>query len=128
MTAKKTSLKNIKKIGVLGAGQMGKGIAQVAAQTGFETIMVEPYDEVRKKAKKGIIKSLDRLVELGKIKKKERDQILDRMTFAKDIESLNDVDYVIEAAVESTAVKEDIFKSLDRICAPHVILTTNIND
>ncbi len=125
MTAKKTSLKNIKKIGVLGAGQMGKGIAQVAAQTGFETVMVEPYDEVRKKAKKGIIESLDRLVELGKIKKKERDQILDRMTFAKDIESLNDVDYVIEAAVESTAVKEDIFKSLDRICAPHVILTTN---
>ena len=47
------------------------------------------------------------------------------MTFAKDIESLDDVDYVIEAAVESTAVKEDIFRSLDRICAPHVILTTN---
>jgi 3-hydroxybutyryl-CoA dehydrogenase len=87
--------------------------------------MVEPYDEVRKKAKKGIIKSLDRLVDLGKIKKKEHDQILDRMTFAKDIESLDDVDYVIEAAVESTAVKEDIFRSLDRICAPHVILTTN---
>ena len=125
MTAKKTSLKNIKKVGVLGAGQMGKGIAQVAAQTGFETVMVEPYDEVRKKAKKGIIKSLDRSVDLGKIKKKERDQILDRMTFAKDIESLNDVDYVIEAAVESTAVKEDIFRSLDKICAPHVILTTN---
>jgi 3-hydroxybutyryl-CoA dehydrogenase len=125
MTVKKMTLKNIKKIGVLGAGQMGKGIAQVAAQTGFETVMVEPYDEVRKKAKKGIIKSLDRLVDLGKIKKKEHDQILDRMTFAKDIESLDDVDYVIEAAVESTAVKEDIFKSLDRICASHVILTTN---
>ena len=125
MTVKKMTLKNIKKIGVLGAGQMGKGIAQVAAQTGFETVMVEPYDEVRKKAKKGIIKSLDRLVDLGKIKKKEHDQILDRMTFAKDIESLDDVDYVIEAAVESTAVKEYIFKSLDRICASHVILTTN---
>lgn len=125
MTAKKMTLKNIKKIGIVGAGQMGKGIAQVAAQTGFETVMVEPYDEVRKKAKKGIIKSLDRSVELRKIKKKEHDQILDRMTFAKDIESLDDVDYVIEAAVESTAVKEDIFRSLDRICAPHVILTTN---
>jgi 3-hydroxybutyryl-CoA dehydrogenase len=125
MTAKKMTLKNIKKIGVVGAGQMGKGIAQVAAQTGFETVMVEPYDEVRKKAKKGIIKSLDRSVDLRKIKKKEHDQILDRMTFAKDIESLDDVDYVIEAAVESTAVKEDIFRSLDRICAPHVILTTN---
>ena len=125
MTAKKTSLKNIKKIGVLGAGQMGKGIAQVAAQTGFETVMVEPYDEVRKKAKQGIIQSLDRSVDLGKIKKKEHDQILDRMTFAKEIESLADVDFVIEAAVESTAVKEDIFTRLDKICAPHVILTTN---
>jgi len=87
--------------------------------------MVEPYDEVRKKAKQGIIQSLDRSVELGKIKKKEHDQILDRMTFAKDIESLSDVDFVIESAVESTVVKEDIFTSLDRICAPHVILTTN---
>jgi 3-hydroxybutyryl-CoA dehydrogenase len=125
MTAKKMTLKNIKKIGVVGAGQMGKGIAQVAAQTGFETVMVEPYDEVRKKAKQGIIKSLNRSVDLGKIKKKEHDQILDRMTFAKDIESLDDVDFVIEAAVESTAVKEDIFRSLDKICAPHVILTTN---
>jgi 3-hydroxybutyryl-CoA dehydrogenase len=125
MTAKKMTLKNIKKIGVVGAGQMGKGIAQVAAQTGFETVMVEPYDEVRKKAKKGIIKSLDRSVDLGKIKKKEHDQILDRMTFAKDIESLADVDFVIEAAVESTVVKEDIFTRLDKICAPHVILTTN---
>ena len=125
MPAKKQSLKSIKKIGVLGAGQMGKGISQVSAQTGYETVMVEPYDEVRKKAKQGIIQSLDRSVELGKIKKKEHDQILDRMTFAKDIESLSDVDFVIESAVESTAVKEDIFTSLDRICAPHVILTTN---
>jgi len=126
MTVKKMTLKNIKKIGVLGAGQMGKGIAQVAAQTGFEAVMVEPYDEVRKKAKDGIVKSLDRAVGLGKIKKKECDQILDRMTFAKDIESsLADVDFVIEAAVESTAVKEDIFTRLDKICAPHVILTTN---
>jgi len=125
MPAKKQSLKSIKKIGVLGAGQMGKGIAQVSAQTGYETVMVEPYDEVRKKAKQGIIQSLDRSVDLGKIKKKEHDQILDRMTFAKDIESLSDVDFVIESAVESTAVKEDIFTSLDKICAPHVILTTN---
>ncbi len=125
MPAKKQFLKNIKKIGVLGAGQMGKGISQVSAQTGYETVMVEPYDEVRKKAKQGIIQSLDRSVELGKIKKKEHDQILDRMTFAKDIESLSDVDFVIESAVESTVVKEDIFTSLDRICAPHVILTTN---
>lgn len=125
MTAKKPSLKNIKKIGVLGAGQMGKGIAQVSAQTGYETVMVEPYDEVREKAKKSIVRNLDRAAELGKIKKKEHDQILDRITFAKEIESLSDVDFVIEAAVESTAVKGDIFSRLDAICEPHVILTTN---
>ena len=60
MPAKKPSLKNIKKIGVLGAGQMGKGIAQVSAQTGYETVMVEPYDEVRKKAKKSIVRNNQR--------------------------------------------------------------------
>jgi len=123
--AKNPVLQNIKAIGVIGAGQMGKGIAQVVAQTGYKAIVVEPYDEVIKKAQKTIEKNLARAVELGKIKKKEQDAILGRIKFEKEFESLAEADYVIEAAVENGAVKMDIFSRLDQICPPHVILTTN---
>lgn len=118
-------LQNIKTIGVVGAGQMGKGIAQVSAQTGYDVIVVEPYNEVIKKAQKEIAKNLARAVERGKIKKKELESIIARITFAKEIEGLSEVDYVIEAVVENEAVKMDVFSSLDKICDPHVILTTN---
>ncbi len=125
MTAKKHSFQKIKTIGVVGAGQMGKGIAQVAAQSGYNAIVVEPYEEMLKKSMMDIEKSLDRAVKLGKIKKNEKDVILSRMTFKKDLDQLSEADYVIEAAVENEAVKMDIFSSLDKICAPGVILTTN---
>ena len=121
----KPELKNIKTIGVIGAGQMGRGIAQVAAQTGYETIVVEPYDAMLKKSQDDIARNLSRLVELGKIKNKEKDAIIGRIRFEKEFSTLADSDFVIEAAVENSAVKTDIFSSLDKICAPHVILTTN---
>jgi len=120
-----SSISHIKTIGVIGAGQMGRGIAQVAAQTGYKAIVVEPYDEVIKKARSSIEKSLLRAVELGKIKKKDCESALSRMHFKKELQSLEEVDYVVEAAVENEALKMDIFSSLDKICAPHVILTTN---
>ncbi len=122
---KASSISHIKTIGVIGAGQMGKGIAQVAAQTGYKAIVVEPYDEVIKKAKASIEKSLHRAVELGKVKKKDCDAALSRMHFKKELQSLEEVDYVVEAAVENEPVKMDIFSNIDKICAPHVILTTN---
>ena len=125
MKKKKPTLHNIKTIGVIGSGQMGKGIAQVVAQTGYDAIVVEPYDEMRKKAEKDINRNLARAIELGKIKKKDMEAIASRIRFTKDSELLAEADYVIEAAVESEAVKIDIFSNLDSICAPHVILTTN---
>ena len=125
MTQKKTGLPTIKTIGVLGAGQMGKGIAQVVAQTGYNAIVVEPYGEVIRKAKGALKRNLDGAVERGKIKKKEKEDITSRISFEGDLESLSEVDYVIEAAVENSAVKMDVFASLDKICQPHVILTTN---
>jgi len=121
----KPTLQKIKTIGVVGAGQMGKGIAQVVAQTGYSAIVVEPYEEMLKKSRSDIEKNLDRAQKLGKIKKKDKDNILSQLTFEKELDSLAEADYVIEAAVESTAVKMDIFSHLDGICAPHVILTTN---
>ena len=122
---KNQALQNIKIIGVIGAGQMGKGIAQVVAQAGYKVIVVEPYDEVIKKAQQTMEKNLHRGVELGKIKKKEQEAILGRITFEKELESLVNADYVIEAAVENGAVKIDIFSRLDKICTPHSLFTTN---
>ena len=117
--------KKIKTIGLVGAGQMGKGIAQVAAQTGYRVIVVEPYAEMIEKAQREIADNLNRAVEIGKIGKKDKDKVLSTISFSKNLEDLKDVDFVIEAAVESVAAKVDIFSSLERICAPHVIFSTN---
>ncbi len=122
---KKVSLKQLKTIGVIGAGQMGKGIAQVCAQSGYNVIVVEPYEAMLQKSQKDLHKNIARAEELGKIKKKEKESILSHLRYEKELESLAEADYVIEAAVESEAVKVDIFSRLDKICAPHVILTTN---
>ena len=129
MKAKKKSEKEempqIKTIGVVGAGQMGKGIAQVAAQTGFKVIVVEPYEKIMEKARKDIDASLNRAVKTGKITQKKQDKITSLLTFSKELKSLEKVDIIIEAAVENAGVKEDIFCNLDKICSPHVILSTN---
>jgi 3-hydroxybutyryl-CoA dehydrogenase len=125
MAIKKPSVKNIKTIGVVGAGQMGTGIALVVAQTGYDAVVVEPYDEMLKKSMRDIEKNLVRGQELGKVKKSEKEAVLNRIHYEKELDALAQVDFVIEAAVENSAVKSDIFKRLDEMCAPHVILTTN---
>jgi 3-hydroxybutyryl-CoA dehydrogenase len=123
--SEKTTKKLITTIGLVGAGQMGKGIAQVAAQTGYRVIVVEPYEEMIEKAQKEISGNLSRAVEIGKIDKKDKDRVLSLISFSKNLEDLAKVDFIIEAAVESAAAKIDIFSTLDKICAPHVIFSTN---
>jgi len=121
----KTAKKQITTIGLVGAGQMGKGIAQVAAQTGYRVIVVEPYEEMIEKAQKEIASNLSRAVEIGKIDKKDKDSVLALISFSKNLEDLAKADFIIEAAVESAAAKIDIFSTLDNICAPQVIFCTN---
>jgi len=123
--AEKEGIPGVKAIGIVGAGQMGKGIAQISAQTGFKVIVVGHYEEMLKKAKRDIENSLKRAVEIGKITKKDQNKITSLLTFSKELKSLKEVDIVIEAVVENASVKEDIFSNLDKICPPHVILTTN---
>ena len=122
---KKTAKKQITTIGLVGAGQMGKGIAQVAAQTGYRVIVVEPYEEMIEKAQKELSDNLSRAVEIGKIEKRDKDKVLSLISFSKNLEDLATADFIIEAAVESAAAKIDIFSTLDKICAPHVIFSTN---
>jgi len=129
MKAKKKTAKKkvptVKTIGIIGAGQMGTGIAQVAAQTGFNVTVVEPYEEKIQQAKRYITTSLNRAVEMGKINQKKKDTIFNLITFSKGLKCLKNADIVIEAAVENRGVKEDIFSNLDKICPSHTIISTN---
>ncbi|RLB42169.1 MAG: 3-hydroxybutyryl-CoA dehydrogenase [Deltaproteobacteria bacterium] len=115
----------IKKIGVVGAGTMGHGIAQVAAQIGCEVIMRDVEDSFVERGMKNIEKFLSKSVEKGKLEASEKDAILGRIKGTTDMEELKDVDFVVEAVIENLDLKKEVFKQLDELCRPEVILATN---
>jgi 3-hydroxybutyryl-CoA dehydrogenase len=115
----------IKTYGVIGAGQMGNGIAQVAAMSGLNVIMNDIKDEFVDNGYATITKNLDRSVEKGKISKEDRDATLERITKSIDIKDMANCDFVVEAATEREDLKFKIFRDLDSICNPSVILATN---
>lgn len=116
---------DIKTIGVVGAGQMGSGIAQVASQSGFNVIMSDIADSFVQKGISSISKNLDRLVEKGKISSQKREEILGRIKGTIEIKDMEGVDFVIEAATENESLKLDLFRQLDQICKNDVILSSN---
>ena len=116
---------SIKTIGVVGAGTMGNGIAQVFAQAGFDVRLVDVAQPMLDRARTSIEKSLAKFVEKGKLAAPDRDATLARLTTFTSIEHLGDVDYVVEAVVENPEVKRDLFARLDAITRPEVILTSN---
>lgn len=111
--------------GVIGAGQMGNGIAQVAAVSGLDVIMNDISDEFVERGMANISKLLTRGVDKGKISADEKDAILGRIQKSTNIKDMEAADFVVEAATENEAIKFQIFKDLDEICQPHVILSTN---
>lgn len=115
----------IRTYGVIGSGQMGNGIAQVAAMSGLYVIMNDINDEFVDKGYAAITKNLDRSVEKGKISKEDRDATLERITKSIDIRDMANCDFVVEAATEREDLKFKIFQDLDSICNPSVILATN---
>jgi len=115
----------IKTIGVVGAGQMGGGIAQVAAGSGFEVIMSDIKDEFVERGKNAIAKSLDRFVKKGKMTQENRDGIMGRITGTSDLSMMKNADFVVEAATENEGLKLGIFKKLDGLCGGDVILASN---
>ncbi|MFH1153270.1 MAG: 3-hydroxybutyryl-CoA dehydrogenase [Pseudomonadota bacterium] len=115
----------IKKLGVIGAGQMGNGIAQVAATSGLQVLMSDIKDDFTEKGIATITKNLDRSVNKGKLTQDERHAILDRINTTTSLQDMKDVDFVVEAAVEREDLKFKIFQDLDMICPPHTILSTN---
>ncbi len=115
----------IKTIGVVGAGQMGNGIAQVSAQSGFRVVMSDIADSFVQKGLKTISKNLDRMVEKGKIPSSKREEISGRIKGTIQIQDMAEADFVVEAATENEPLKLNIFKELDRICRKEVILSSN---
>ncbi|HEC32551.1 MAG: 3-hydroxybutyryl-CoA dehydrogenase [Deltaproteobacteria bacterium] len=115
----------IKVFGVVGAGQMGNGIAQVAATSGLQVIMNDINDEFVQKGFNNIEKILSRGVEKGKLTEDDKNAILGRIKLSTDIKDMKDADFVVEAATENEAIKFTIFENLDKICPEHAILATN---
>jgi len=111
--------------GVIGAGQMGNGIVQVAATSGIQVLMSDIKEEFTTKGKAAITKNLDRSVEKGKLEAAERDAILERIRTTTNLQDMAGVDFIVEAAVEREDLKFKIFRDLDAICPPHAILSTN---
>jgi 3-hydroxybutyryl-CoA dehydrogenase len=115
----------IKKFMVIGAGQMGSGIAQVAAQSGLQVVLHDMKDEFVNRGLGVITKNLSRDVEKGRKTEDEKHGILDRIQLSTDLTNAKDVDFVVEAAVENMEVKTQIFKQLDEIAPTHAILASN---
>ncbi|HMJ57607.1 MAG TPA: 3-hydroxybutyryl-CoA dehydrogenase [Gemmatimonadales bacterium] len=118
-------MSEIKKVGVLGCGLMGSGIAQVAAAAGYETVVRDVSKEFLDRGRAGIEKSLARFVEKGKLEAAARDATLKRLTFTTTVADLKGVDVVIEAITEDLALKNALFKELDGLCGPATIFASN---
>jgi 3-hydroxybutyryl-CoA dehydrogenase len=117
---------SIERVGVIGAGQMGAGIAEVSVRAGVEVLVYEPTEELTTAGKTRITKSLERGVSTGKITERERDQALANLKFTTELKDLADRQLVIEAVIEDEAVKGKIFAELDEIIAdPDAVLASN---
>lgn len=112
-------------IGVVGAGQMGAGIAQISAQAGLKVLLSDVSVDVAAKGKAGIVKLLDKAVERGKLDAAKRDAAADLIEPIGDLSAMRSADLIIEAATEREAVKRTIFENIGKVLAPHAILATN---
>jgi 3-hydroxybutyryl-CoA dehydrogenase len=115
----------IKTFGVIGAGQMGNGIAQVAAASGLNVIMNDINEEFVQKGLANIAKILERSVGKGKMTAEDKDALLGRIRTSVALTEMAAADFVVEAATENEPIKFQIFKDLDAICPPETILSTN---
>ena len=118
-------MKQIEKVGVLGCGLMGSGIAQVSAAAGFPTIVREISDQLCDKAKAGITKMLNKGIERGKVTEAQRDTTLGNLSFTTDVGAMKDCDIVIEAVVEDLELKNALWKELNAECPPETIFASN---
>jgi 3-hydroxybutyryl-CoA dehydrogenase len=124
MTADEQTV-SIKTIGVIGAGTMGNGIAQVAARAGLSVIMRDIKEEFLQRGMAAIHKSLQRDVDKERLKGEEKQAIIGRIRTVTGMEQLAEADLVVEAVTENLEVKRDVFRQLDELTKPHAILASN---
>jgi len=115
----------IKKIGVIGAGQMGHGIALVAAQAGFDVVIRDTTDDFVKKGIGKIEKFLDKSIEKGKMTADDKKKIMDKISGTAKLDDLKGVDLIVEAIFENVQVKKQLFKDLDKICKKECVFASN---
>ena len=115
----------IEKVGVVGCGLMGSGIAEVAAKAGFDVVVREVSGEFLEAGQGTVKKSLDRAVDKGKLEAADRDAAWSRIRFTTDLADLADRDLVVEAIVEDMSAKNDLFSALDELCGPDTIFASN---
>jgi 3-hydroxybutyryl-CoA dehydrogenase len=115
----------IKRVGIVGSGTMGSGIAEVAAKNGLEVVLRSRSQSGADGMIQGLEKSLNKQVEKGKLSEADRDATLARVRGVTELKELADCDIVVESVLEDLAVKKELFAELDKICAPHTILATN---
>ncbi|MDK2867462.1 MAG: 3-hydroxybutyryl-CoA dehydrogenase, partial [Clostridiales bacterium] len=115
----------IQKIAVIGAGAMGTGIAQISAQSGYEVILYDIAEPMLQKSKANIEKGIAKLVQKGKMSAETGDEVIARLSFTTVLETVKDVDLIIEAVIENLKVKQDVFKNLSALCDAHTIFATN---
>lgn len=115
----------IQKVGVLGAGLMGAGIAQIAAVAGYEVTLVEVSDELIQKGLGGIQKSLTKFAEKGTLSVEQKDAALGRLRGTTSYEALADADLIVEAIIENLAIKREVYAKLDGICQAETIFASN---
>lgn len=115
----------LRKVGVLGGGLMGSGIAQVAAQAGLATVVREVSDAVGARSRASIERTLAKGIERGKVTPADRDQALGRLAFTTDLGALSDCDLIIEAVAEDLELKNGLWRELDALCPAQTIFASN---
>jgi 3-hydroxybutyryl-CoA dehydrogenase len=118
-------MSDMKRVGVLGCGLMGGGIAQVAASAGYDVIVRDVSKELLDRGRAGIEKSLAKFVEKGKLQPADRDATLKRLAFTTTVADLKGVDILIEAITEDLGLKNALYKELDGLCGPATIFASN---
>ncbi len=115
----------IERLAVIGAGTMGRGIAECAAAKGLLVTVIDPVDVARQAALTQITTSVTKAIQRGKLAVSSPDDVLKQITWSGELSSATNADYVIEAASEKEEIKLEIFRNLDRLCQPQVILASN---
>ena len=115
----------VAKLAVIGAGTMGRGIAECAAAKGLSVVVIDPVDTARDRALAFITTSVSKAIQRGKLAATSADEVVQRIEWQGNLAAAADADFVIEAASEQETIKLDIFRQLDQVCRPNVVLASN---